>query len=203
MLFEELENRVLFSSFPPRVTEIPHLGEIQLTRRGTLIVKGLPGSQNITVISADSAMRASEFVLTNPLDPAHPSTSSFVACEYSTVRSFSLAVGPQEGEFTPDTDALGMELGMRQFTGDGACFVISADDGCNVVIPKNIVRRFNIDAGGGNDVVVLKNVRLPATVLGSAGDDTLLGSEQSDQIVGGSGDDVIGLYSQRKTHKKL
>ncbi len=114
-------------------------------------------------------MRASEFVLTNPLDPAHPSTSSFIAYEYSSVRSYSLAVGPQQAEFTPYTDALGMELGMRQFTGDGPCFVIQADDGCNVVIPKNIVRRFNIDAGGGNDVVVLKNVRLPATVLDRRG----------------------------------
>ena len=51
---------------------------------------------------------------------------------------------------------------------------------------------FEVNAGGGNDrVEVAKDVSVPVTMRGGAGDDLLLGGAGPDKLVGGTGDDRL------------
>lgn len=51
---------------------------------------------------------------------------------------------------------------------------------------------FEVNAGGGNDKVVLaSDIPIPATLRGGSGDDRLIGGGVSDKIVGGSGNDIL------------
>jgi hypothetical protein len=51
---------------------------------------------------------------------------------------------------------------------------------------------FEVNAGGGEDRVgVAKDVTLPVTMRGGAGDDTLVGGAGPDKLVGGNGDDRL------------
>lgn len=51
---------------------------------------------------------------------------------------------------------------------------------------------FEVNAGGGGDqVTVAKDVALPVTMRGGAGDDLLLGGAGPDKLVGGNGDDRL------------
>jgi hypothetical protein len=52
------------------------------------------------------------------------------------------------------------------------------------------VRRVVVDAGAGDDVVEMR-VSLPATLIGSAGNDRLTGNGRADLISGGAGDDTV------------
>jgi Ca2+-binding RTX toxin-like protein len=61
-------------------------------------------------------------------------------------------------------------------------FVVHADD----------VKRLNIDGGSGDDTISInKNVKLPTTLIGGSGNDTLLGGTKLDHLSGGSGDDTL------------
>ncbi len=48
-----------------------------------------------------------------------------------------------------------------------------------------------IDAGPGGDTVRLLNTPVGGYVLGGDGNDTLWGSDRTDNLVGAAGDDVI------------
>jgi hypothetical protein len=51
---------------------------------------------------------------------------------------------------------------------------------------------FEVNAGGGNDRVrVAKDVPVPVTMRGGAGDDFLLGGGGPDKLIGGAGDDRL------------
>lgn len=51
---------------------------------------------------------------------------------------------------------------------------------------------FEVNAGGGDDrVTVAKNVVVPVTMRGGAGDDLLIGGAGDDKLIGGSGDDRL------------
>lgn len=51
---------------------------------------------------------------------------------------------------------------------------------------------FEVNAGGGDDrVVVARNVTVPVTLRGGAGDDVLVGGAGPDKLLGGPGDDVL------------
>src|SRR6266850_2186507 len=57
------------------------------------------------------------------------------------------------------------------------------------------VTAINIDAGGGNDSVMIPEIgapiEVPATILGGAGNDSIQGGGGNDLLVGGDGDDSI------------
>lgn len=53
------------------------------------------------------------------------------------------------------------------------------------------VAGFEVNAGDGDDDIVLHQVPVPATLRGGAGDDRLLGSTKADKLIGGSGDDAL------------
>jgi Ca2+-binding RTX toxin-like protein len=51
---------------------------------------------------------------------------------------------------------------------------------------------FEVNAGGGNDrVTVAKEVSIPVTMRGGAGDDVLFGGSGPDKLIGGAGDDRL------------
>ncbi|MGN6217394.1 MAG: hypothetical protein ACTHN7_10650 [Solirubrobacterales bacterium] len=51
---------------------------------------------------------------------------------------------------------------------------------------------FEVNAGGGNDKVILaSDIPIPATLRGGPGDDKLVGGGVADKIVGGSGNDML------------
>lgn len=51
---------------------------------------------------------------------------------------------------------------------------------------------FEVNAGGGNDKVILaSDIPIPATLRGGPGNDTLVGGGVSDKILGGTGSDVL------------
>jgi Ca2+-binding RTX toxin-like protein len=51
---------------------------------------------------------------------------------------------------------------------------------------------FEVNSGGGGDhVVVAKNVTVPVTMRGGAGDDLLVGGSGPDKLIGGQGDDRL------------
>jgi Ca2+-binding RTX toxin-like protein len=52
--------------------------------------------------------------------------------------------------------------------------------------------RIILDAGAGDDTVLLGNLAVEARVYGGDGDDRLIGSRADDILVGGAGDDLIG-----------
>jgi Ca2+-binding RTX toxin-like protein len=55
-----------------------------------------------------------------------------------------------------------------------------------------MVAGFEVNAGNGNDsVVVARGVMVPVTLRGSGGDDTLVGGGGADKLVGGPGDDRL------------
>ncbi len=52
---------------------------------------------------------------------------------------------------------------------------------------------FEVNAGGGNDKVILSgDIPIPATLRGGPGNDTLAGGGVSDKILGGTGNDILG-----------
>ena len=53
------------------------------------------------------------------------------------------------------------------------------------------ISRVTIDAGNGNDRVDCTTLKVPVSIDGNDGDDTIIGSEKSDRIDGGPGDDSI------------
>jgi Ca2+-binding RTX toxin-like protein len=55
----------------------------------------------------------------------------------------------------------------------------------------NAVKSINVDAAGGNDEVVIGVRRVPVTLLGGAGNDTLSGGNNNDYLSGGSGNDYL------------
>lgn len=51
---------------------------------------------------------------------------------------------------------------------------------------------FEVNADGGNDrISVAKNITIPVTMRGGAGEDVLIGGGGSDKLVGGEGDDRL------------
>ena len=53
------------------------------------------------------------------------------------------------------------------------------------------ISRVTIDAGNGNDRVDCTTLKIPVSIDGDDGDDTIIGSEKSDRIDGGPGGDSI------------
>jgi Ca2+-binding RTX toxin-like protein len=63
-------------------------------------------------------------------------------------------------------------------------------DGASVSFPQTSVRRINIDAGDGNDVVA-NQTKLASTILGGNGNDKLTGGSGNDSIDAGAGNDTV------------
>ncbi len=52
-------------------------------------------------------------------------------------------------------------------------------------------KSIEVDAGAGNDTVIVGKLDIPCLLLGGAGDDTLAGGSDADTLSGGAGDDVL------------
>lgn len=56
----------------------------------------------------------------------------------------------------------------------------------------SLVGSFEVNAGEGNDyVAVARNVAVPVTLRGGAGDDRLVGGGGDDKLIGGPGEDIL------------
>jgi Ca2+-binding RTX toxin-like protein len=65
-------------------------------------------------------------------------------------------------------------------------------DGDTFIFDGNSIRSIHADMGAGNDRVVIgKNVKLPCTLIGARGNDSLEGGTRDDVLSGGSGDDIL------------
>jgi hypothetical protein len=61
-----------------------------------------------------------------------------------------------------------------------------------LVCPAPSIAGFEVNSGGGDDhVSVAKNIAVPVTMRGGAGDDLLVGGGGPDKLVGGQGDDRL------------
>jgi Ca2+-binding RTX toxin-like protein len=61
-----------------------------------------------------------------------------------------------------------------------------------LVCKARLIASFEVNSGGGNDVVsVARNVSIPATLRGGAGEDLLIGGGGDDKLIGGPGDDKL------------
>ena len=78
--------------------------------------------------------------------------------------------------------------------------IVIAQDASNITVTENGVAqtfaigqisRVTIDAGNGNDRVDCTTLKIPVSIDGDDGDDTIIGSEKSDRIDGGPGGDSI------------
>lgn len=74
-------------------------------------------------------------------------------------------------------------------TTDTEMYVIQASGGVNLAIPAWHVNRFIVDGGLGADRIDI-DTSIRATIIGSGGDDTLVGGSR-DIFDGGAGDDVL------------
>lgn len=61
-----------------------------------------------------------------------------------------------------------------------------------LVCPAPSIAGFEVNAGGGDDHVgVAKEINVPVTLRGGAGNDTLIGGAGPDKLIGGQGDDRL------------
>jgi RTX calcium-binding nonapeptide repeat (4 copies) len=67
------------------------------------------------------------------------------------------------------------------------------DDNPNeLVCSAPLIAGFEVNAGGGDDrVAVAKDISIPVTIRGGAGDDSLSGGSGPDKLLGGAGDDRL------------
>lgn len=67
-----------------------------------------------------------------------------------------------------------------------------AEDPYELVCDAPSIAGFEVNAGGGEDrVQVAPSVKVPVTMRGGGGDDTLLGGSAADKLVGGRGNDRL------------
>nr|MBA3272887.1 hypothetical protein [Chthoniobacterales bacterium] len=74
------------------------------------------------------------------------------------------------------------------FTNDGMANAVC--DGDTLSFDASSVRRIKVNAGDGNDRVVITAPRV-STILGGDGNDTLTGGRENDSLDGAAGDDVL------------
>ncbi len=67
---------------------------------------------------------------------------------------------------------------------------VATMDGAQLIFSLAAVRRVYVDGGAGDDVIAT-SLKRSATIIGSAGNDTLTGGMLDDSIDGGAGDDII------------
>ncbi|MFO0808696.1 MAG: hypothetical protein U0746_08755 [Gemmataceae bacterium] len=82
---------------------------------------------------------------------------------------------------TAGNDRLAIRLTSGQLTVDGQSATFQA----------SAVGRIVVDAGGGNDTVLLSGIAAPAIIYGGNGNDTITGGNGNDTIYGGNGVDTI------------
>jgi Ca2+-binding RTX toxin-like protein len=76
--------------------------------------------------------------------------------------------------------------------GGDLCSHPSGDE-MELVCEAPAIAGFEVNAGGGNDLVILTpDIPIPATLRGGPGGDRLFGGGAADKIIGGAGDDILG-----------
>jgi len=182
-MIESLETRTLLSGSPAvdRSVDVTWIGTVTLASNGTLLVSGLGTSQELTITRRSGASAISK-VMENPR-----------AKNYDVVifrdRSpwIDRVVVDRKAKTAAVTDPI------HRLAGDDPALLIQAPGGSNVIVPINLVRRVRVETLGGDDLVTLKGVKRPTTVLGGAGDDTLVGDIGTNQLTldGGAGNDSM------------
>jgi Ca2+-binding RTX toxin-like protein len=184
-MIEQLEARTFLSAAVDRSIDVPWIGTVTLASNGTLLISGLAKSQELTVTRRSGASTTSK-VLDNP-----------------RAKSFEVYIFRDESPWIDrlvlDRKAKTAALSdpIRRAAGDAPTLVIQAPGGSNVVVPINLVRRVRIETLGGDDHVALKGVKRPTTVLGGAGNDTLVGDAQTSPLTldGGAGNDMLSAQA--------
>jgi Ca2+-binding RTX toxin-like protein len=66
------------------------------------------------------------------------------------------------------------------------------DNPNELVCPAPSIAGFEVNSGGGDDhLAVAKDIAIPVTMRGGAGDDLLIGGGGPDKLIGGQGDDRL------------
>ncbi len=79
-------------------------------------------------------------------------------------------------------------------TNDGSGIRVTASGSLVGSGPFQRVKRIEVDAGAGNDLVYLTDLNCPAVVIGGAGNDTLRAGSGNDNVNGNNGSDVVEGY---------
>src|SRR5690242_9394145 len=143
--------------------DVPWIGTVTLASNGTLLITGLANSQELTVTRRSGAATTSA-VLGNPRAKIY---------DVYVFRTTSPWV--DRLVFDRNAKTATMSDPIQRSAGDAPTLVIQAPRGSNVIVPISQVRRVRIETLDGNDRVTLKGLKRPTTVLGGAGDDTLMG----------------------------
>ncbi len=104
------------------------------------------------------------------------------------------------GGSEPNTIQISLSADGRSYTIDSAVPLEVGGNVCQnppgnpyeLVCRATMVSGFEVNAGSGDDsVTVAKDVRVPVTMRGGGGNDTLTGGAGPDKLLGGEGDDRL------------
>jgi Ca2+-binding RTX toxin-like protein len=182
-MIEQLETRTLLSGTPAvdRSIDVTWIGTVTLASSGTLLISGLGNAQELTVMRRSGASTISK-VMENP----RPRNYDIVIFRDRSPW-IDRVVLDRSAKTAAVTDPI------HRLAGDDPALVIQAPGGSNVIVPINLVRRVRIETFGGDDRVTLKGLKRPTTVFGGAGNDTLVGDTETNQLTlnGGPGNDTM------------
>ncbi|MGB7589139.1 MAG: hypothetical protein WBM00_10570 [Solirubrobacterales bacterium] len=92
---------------------------------------------------------------------------------------------------TPDGRSYVIDSAIQLEVGGAVCTNPEGNPN-ELICPAPMISGFEVNAGVGADKVsVAKNILLPVTLRGGAGDDVLAGGAGADKLVGGPGDDQL------------
>jgi len=98
--------------------------------------------------------------------------------------SIKIWLSPDGREYTIDS-LVQLEVG-------GSVCTHPEDNPNQLVCPAPSIAGFEVNSGAGDDrVSVAKNITVPVTMRGGAGDDVLLGGAGPDKLIGGQGNDRL------------
>jgi Ca2+-binding RTX toxin-like protein len=98
--------------------------------------------------------------------------------------AISIALSPDGHSYVVDSSAP-LEVG-------GSVCLHPQGNPNEIVCEANTIAGFEVNAGAGDDSVVLaREVPVPVTLRGGPGNDRLVGGAGDDKLIGGAGDDVL------------
>jgi len=103
--------------------------------------------------------------------------------------------GPQDNRIEIDLSEDGRQFivdSIAQLEVGGGICVHPEDEPKRLLCEAKAISGFEVNAGGGDDTVVMsRTVPIPVTLRGGPGDDRLFGGASHDKLVGGAGDDLL------------
>jgi Ca2+-binding RTX toxin-like protein len=136
-----------------------------------------------------------EKLTVNPIytiEPVSPTTTAHLT--HTGTLMIQGTSGNNKIEVIPSETVITRTVDGKKLNEDEAeISVVGVDvDGDNANFIAASVKRIVVDAGAGNDkVMVSSSIKLNATLIGGKGNDTLIGGAGSDTLSGGAGNDTL------------